>query len=100
MTRSKLYSWAKSDWIKGLLTALGGAVLTAVTVAFGAVVSEPGFNVFAVAWGPVFQNMINLAIVGGYGAFTGYMNKNFFTKSTETTETVMGIKLPEPKTEE
>lgn len=78
---SELFTLKSNDWVKGLITAVLGSVIVAVTTAFGAIVTQPGFDVFTVDWGDVLHNMINLMIVGGYAAITGYLGKNFLTDS-------------------
>lgn len=68
------------------------AVLSPVAVALlavlGAVINAPHFDVFQVAWGTLFHNLVNTLIVVSYGAGSGYLLKNLFTDSNQN---VLGI---------
>lgn len=68
---SQIFKLNQSDFVKGAITA----VISAVVVALGSVVSAPDFNVFSVDWASV----LNLAIKVAGSAFIGYISKNFFS---------------------
>lgn len=81
---TKMFSWTSSDFIKGLITAVFGAVI----MTLAGIAQQPGFNIATVDWNTILQVAI--------GSFLGYVSKNFFTSTTPTTEKVMGVALPPP----
>ncbi len=84
---SKIFSLAKSDVIKGLVTS----VFSAVIMSLASIAQQPGFDIALVNWNQILQVAI--------GAFLGYIGKNFFSSSTPYQEKVMGVALPTPKSE-
>jgi hypothetical protein len=59
------------DLAKGLLTAVGAALIIAVA----GIVMTSGFDAFATDWLVVGKNMVNFGIVAGFG----YLLKQLFT---------------------
>lgn len=79
MNNSPLYSWTKSDFIKGAITAVVSGVVVAVATVVHGVFGAPGFDVFSIDWVGLGHDIVNVALIGAEGAFSGYMLKNLFT---------------------
>ena len=56
---SRLFTLTKSDFLKGLVMAIGSAILTALYTIFGQV----GFNVFSADWHIVLGNVITVSLI-------------------------------------
>ena len=70
---SNLFRLSQSDFIKGAISAVFGAVFMTVY----SVVNQSGFDLFTVDWNAVLQMTIN----GALAAFMGYLSKQFFSDS-------------------
>jgi len=92
-----LFSLTKNDWIKGLVSAVIGGAAGAFLTTVGGVIGTPGFNLFLTDWGTVLSNAINIAFICGYGAFTGYIGKNFLSNSKGEIPTPLGTIAKEKK---
>lgn len=68
---SKFLSLNTQDFIKGLVTAVFGAVLTVLYT----VTQQPDFNLFSVDWMRVGSNVVNVSVI----VMVSYLSKNFFT---------------------
>lgn len=79
--QSGFYKLTSNDFIKGAVVAIGAAIFTSVIAVLDSVINTPNFDVFAVDWGTVLHMVINVAIVSGFGGFTGYLGKNFLSDS-------------------
>ena len=66
-----LYKIGSSDVIKGAITAVFAAV---ITVLYG-IVAQEHFDLFNADWSSILKMVIN----SSFGAFVGYMSKNFFS---------------------
>lgn len=67
------------DLWRGLVMAVLAPVVVAVFAVLGAVITAPGFDVFAVAWVPLFKSLVNTFIVAGYSSGSAYILKNLLT---------------------
>lgn len=76
-----MFTLSSRDFWNGLVMAIAGPTFVALTAVVGSVIGAPNFDVFTVNWGMLGHNLINIEIVVSYGAFTGYLTKNFFTNS-------------------
>lgn len=74
-----MFKISLGDVGKGLLMAILAPSFVALTAVLGVVIQAPGFDVFSVNWHVLGHNLINTEIVVSYGAFVGYLAKNFFT---------------------
>lgn len=63
--------------------AVAAPAAVAIFAVLGAVINSPGFDVFTVAWSPLFHNLVNTLIVTSYGAGTGYILKNLLTDDNQ-----------------
>ncbi len=63
--------------------AVLGAVVVAVFGILGALIGTPGFDVFSVAWVPLFKSLTNATIVAAYSSGSAYILKNFLTDSNQ-----------------
>lgn len=72
-----IFKLGQNDLVKGLFTAVFGAVLTSVLVVLGGIINTQGFDLWLVDWGTVWHMVANVSVVSGFGAFTGYIFKNF-----------------------
>ncbi len=79
--KNGIFTLGQSDVGRGLLVAIFSPAVVAITVALGAIISATGFDVFAVDWGMVSHNLLNISIVAAYGGFMGYISKNFFSSN-------------------
>ena len=73
MDNSNLFNLNSGDFVRGAVSA----VVAAVVIALGSLVSEPDFSLFTTDWTHVFQLATNAA----FAAFVGYIGKNFLTAS-------------------
>lgn len=67
------------------VTAPAAAALLSV---LGAIITAPGFDVFAVAWVPLFKSLTNILIIASYSGLSGYLLKNLLTDKNQN---VLGI---------
>lgn len=63
----------KSDFLKGLVTALFAAVF----MTLAGFVQQPDFNLFTADWGAI----LGMAMNAGFAALVGYLGKNLLTDS-------------------
>lgn len=70
---SSLFSVDRKEVLKGAISA----VVASVVVGLASIVSQQGFDVFAVEWSPVLHSMLNWAFAG----FVGSLGRNFGTTS-------------------
>jgi hypothetical protein len=80
--RNGLFTLNKSDFIKGLVTAVFSSVWGAVA----AIVGSQAFDLFTLDWKKFISIVVASAIVGA----AGYLNKNYVT-DIDRHETVAGI---------
>ena len=66
----------KLDW-RDVGKGVAVAVFSGAALALYSLVSQDGFDIFAVDWNIVFH----LAVNGAVGGFVGYLTKNFFSDS-------------------
>lgn len=86
---SKVFTLHVGDFIKGAFVA----VLSAVVALLYGMVQSPDFSFATLDW-----NSLGLA---AFSAFVGYLAKNFVSSSKGTeVETVAGVTLPHPPSEE
>ncbi len=71
MAESKIFSLNSNDFIRSAFTA----VFAAVVVALGGIVSQPGFDVFAVDW----HHVLNLVLNVGISTFIGDVARRLAT---------------------
>lgn len=77
--RSDLFTLHLNDFWKGLVVAVFGAIGASLVVVLSNIINQPGFDVFLVHWTQVGRDALNMSIVAGWGGFTGYIGKNFFS---------------------
>ena len=82
MSASTFLTLGKSDFVKGAIVAVIGAVFGAVY----SILKNSGFDVFSIDWSLTLQASINAAIT----AFVTYLSKNLLTDN-DRHETVAGI---------
>lgn len=70
---------ASIDVLRGLITAVFGAVVVAVLTILGGIINTQGFDLWAVDWGTVWHMVANTSVVAGFGALSGYLFKNLFS---------------------
>jgi len=76
---SNMFRLNLADLAKGLVSAVGAAAVMSAWTVLAAVLGVDNFNAFEVDWAQVGRDMLNAAIIGAQGGFSGYLAKNFFT---------------------
>jgi hypothetical protein len=66
-----MYELGKSDFVKGLIVAVLGAIFTTLSGIF----SQAGFDVFSANWGVILGDVLKVITA----TFVGYLGKNFFS---------------------
>lgn len=79
MNTSPLFNLTKNDFLKGAFTAVVAGIVVAVGTVLHGVFTAPGFDVFSIDWASLGRDMVNAAVIGGEGAFSGYLLKNFLS---------------------
>lgn len=77
------------DLWRGLLMAMLGPVILAVTAVTGAVIMDPNFDAFSSDYILLFKNLTNAFIVAAYSSGVGYLVKNLLTNDNHD---FLGIK--------
>lgn len=68
---------------RGLIMAVLGPVVAALFAVLGAVIIAPGFDVFSVAWVPLFKSLTNVFIIASYSSGSAYILKNLLTNDQQ-----------------
>lgn len=63
--------------------AMLGPVAVAIFGLLGGVITAPNFDVFAVAWVPLFKGLTNAFIIAGYSSGSAYILKNLLTDKNQ-----------------
>lgn len=84
-----MFTISKGDLWRGLVMAVLGAVVVAVHGVLGAIISQPGFDVFEVQYVQVLKDVTNASIVAAYSSGIAYLLKNMLTDHNKN---FMGIK--------
>lgn len=79
MNNSPLGKLTQSDFIRGAFAAVAAGVVLSVGTVIHGVITTPGFDLLSIDWPVVLRDMVNIAVVGAEGAFTGYITKNLLT---------------------
>ena len=74
-----MFRLSVKDLLNGLVVAVLAPLFLSITTVLGVVIMGPSFDVFTVDWAALGKSLLNTSIVVSYGAFTGYLTKNFFS---------------------
>lgn len=78
-----MFKLSLGDIARGLVMAVLGAVIIAVSGVLGAIITAPGFDVFAVNFVQLFKDLTNAIIVAAYSSGFGYLLKNLLTDDNQ-----------------
>jgi hypothetical protein len=74
-----MFKLSLGDLWRGLVMAVFGAGSVAVLGVVGAVVMEPGFDVFTTDFASLLKSLTNAMIVASYSSGSSYLLKNLLT---------------------
>lgn len=77
--KSDLFKLNLKDVSRALVSTVLAAVLAALLSSLYQLVNTAGFDVFTADWHFILSSSMNLAINAGFGAFIGYIGKNFLS---------------------